>query len=126
VLIARRPEGKALGGLWEFPGGKLELGESPEQAVVRELREELAVIIRIEDLCLVSFASHAYPDFHLLMPLFACCQWDGAPQALEHQEIAWVSVPDLAREHSAYPMPPADAPLLPSLAAFVGTRSHSR
>ncbi len=119
VLVAQRPEGKTFGGLWEFPGGKIEAGESAEQAVIRELREELAVTIAIADLQPLTFASHAYANFQLLMPLFVCRQWDGQPQPMEHEEIAWVSVADLAGPTSACPMPPADAPLLPALATWL-------
>jgi 8-oxo-dGTP diphosphatase len=118
VLIGRRPAGKSLAGLWEFPGGKIESGECPESAIIRELREELGVTIKASCLKALTFASHSYPDFHLLMPLFVCREWDGQPYPMEHQEIAWVKVADLIRPDSHFPMPPADAPLLPSL------RSH--
>ncbi len=97
----------------------MEPGESPEQTVVRELREELAVGIQTIDLRPLSFASHAYADFHLLMPIFVCRRWDGEPQAIEHQQIAWVSVSELADSQSPYRMPPADAPLLSPLAAWI-------
>nr|WP_281494173.1 8-oxo-dGTP diphosphatase MutT [Jannaschia sp. S6380] len=111
VLLARRPEGKELAGLWEFPGGKVEPGETPEVALVRELREELG--IETWDSCLapLTFASHAYPRFHLLMPLFACRKWEGQPRSREGQELAWVR-PARLRD---YPMPPADLPLIPIL-----------
>lgn len=111
VLLAQRPEGKSLAGLWEFPGGKVEPGESPEMALIRELDEELA--IRTERSCLapLTFASHAYPDFHLLMPLFACRRWGGIARPQEGQRLAWVRPADLR----SYPMPPADLPLIPIL-----------
>jgi 8-oxo-dGTP diphosphatase len=108
VLIARRPAGKSLAGLWEFPGGKVEPGEAPEAALVRELEEELAVTVAIADLTPLTFASHSYPDFHLLMPLYAARQWQGAPIAREHDDLAWA----LPGELSRYPMPPADEPLI--------------
>ncbi|MBE9636725.1 8-oxo-dGTP diphosphatase MutT [Salipiger mangrovisoli] len=111
VLLAQRPEGKSMAGLWEFPGGKVEPGETPEAALIRELHEELG--IETWDSCLapLTFASHAYEDFHLLMPLFACRKWQGAPQAREGQRLKWVR----ARELTDYPMPPADVPLIPIL-----------
>ena len=111
VLITQRPEGKTLAGLWEFPGGKLEAGESPEATLVRELNEELGVDTAASCLAPLSFASHAYDDFHLLMPLYVCRVWKGTPTAREGQELAWVRVPRLAD----YPMPPADAPLVAML-----------
>lgn len=111
VLLARRPEGKAMAGLWEFPGGKVEPGETPEAALIRELREELGIDTQESCLAPLTFASHAYPDFHLLMPLFACRRWQGVLQPREGQDLAWVRPGDLAR----YPMPPADRPLLPVL-----------
>ena len=111
VLIAQRPEGKTLAGLWEFPGGKVELDERPEAALSRELREELG--IAVEEACLApfTFASFAYPDFHLLMPLYTCRRWTGVVAARENQTLKWVRPRDLR----AYPMPPADAPLIPAL-----------
>ena len=111
VLIAQRPEGKTLAGLWEFPGGKVELDERPEAALIRELREELG--IAVEEACLApfTFASFAYPDFHLLMPLYICRRWTGFVAARENQTLKWVRPKDLR----AYPMPPADAPLIPAL-----------
>ena len=111
VLIARRPSGKAMAGLWEFPGGKVEAGESPEQSLIRELEEELG--IKTWDSCLapLSFASHAYDDFHLLMPLFICRKWQGFPVSKEQQELKWVRACDLRQ----FEMPPADAPLIPAL-----------
>ncbi|SEH61305.1 (deoxy)nucleoside triphosphate pyrophosphohydrolase [Paracoccus alkenifer] len=111
VLLARRPPGKPMAGLWEFPGGKVDPGETPEAALIRELEEELG--IQTWDSCLapLTFASHGYEDFHLLMPLFACRRWQGVPQPREGQELAWVRADDLAR----YPMPEADLPLVPIL-----------
>jgi 8-oxo-dGTP diphosphatase len=111
VLLARRPEGRAMAGLWEFPGGKVEPGETPEAALIRELREELGLDTQASCLAPLTFASHAYPDFHLLMPLFACRRWQGTPAAREGQDLAWVRARDLAR----YEMPPADRPLVPIL-----------
>ena len=111
VLIAKRPAGKALAGLWEFPGGKVEPGETPEQALQRELREELAVEPCLECFQPVAFASHAYDDFHLLMPLYLCRRWDGFVAPQEGQEVAW-AYPDALR---GYPMPPADTPLVEEL-----------
>ncbi len=111
VLLAQRPEGKSMAGLWEFPGGKVEKGESPEAALVRELDEELG--IQTWDSCLapLTFASHQYDDFHLLMPLFACRKWSGIVQPKEGQSLKWVA----ARDLSKYPMPAADLPLIPIL-----------
>jgi 8-oxo-dGTP diphosphatase len=108
VLLARRPEGKSMAGLWEFPGGKIHEGESPEAALIRELREELAIDTRRSCLAAIACASHDYPDFHLLMPLFACRTWAGEPTPQESQELAWVRPARLAD----YPMPPADEPLV--------------
>ncbi|MEM9726390.1 MAG: 8-oxo-dGTP diphosphatase MutT [Pseudomonadota bacterium] len=111
VLIAQRPADKSLGGLWEFPGGKLEAGETPEAALVRELQEELAISTLESCLAPLSFASHSYESFHLLMPLFVLRKWVGTPQPVEAQALAWVA-PAKLRD---YPMPPADAPLLAAL-----------
>ncbi len=111
VLIAQRPERKAMAGLWEFPGGKVQPGETPEAALVRELREELAIETRGSCLAPIAFASHGYDDFHLLMPLFACRVWAGVPRGTEGQRLAWVAPVRLAD----YPMPPADLPLIPLL-----------
>jgi 8-oxo-dGTP diphosphatase len=111
VLLAQRPEGKSMAGLWEFPGGKVEPGETPEAALMRELHEELGIETWASCLAPLTFASHAYADFHLLMPLFACRKWSGVPQPQEGQTLAWVR----ARDLSAYPMPPADLPLIPIL-----------
>ncbi|MGP1254958.1 MAG: (deoxy)nucleoside triphosphate pyrophosphohydrolase [Kiloniellales bacterium] len=111
VLIAQRPAGKSMAGLWEFPGGKVDPGESPETALIRELQEELAIETRNSCLAPIAFASHGYDDFHLLMPLFACRVWQGRPQGREGQQLAWVLPVRLAD----YPMPPADLPLIPLL-----------
>jgi 8-oxo-dGTP diphosphatase len=111
VLIAQRPEGKALAGLWEFPGGKIEPGERPEEALIRELREELDIEVKAPCLAPLSFASHAYEAFHLLMPLYVCRKWQGFPRAREGQALKWV-LPKALRD---YPMPPADAPLIAHL-----------
>lgn len=111
VLLAQRPEGKSMAGLWEFPGGKVEPGESPEVALIRELQEELGIDTWESCLAPLTFASHAYDDFHLLMPLFACRKWEGVPQSREGQELAWVRASALRD----YPMPPADIPLIPIL-----------
>lgn len=111
VLLAQRPEGKSLAGLWEFPGGKVEPGERPEQALIRELKEEIGIDTWSSCLAPLTFASHAYDDFHLLMPLFACRRWQGTPQPREGQRLAWVR----PRDMGGYPMPPADLPLIPIL-----------
>ena len=116
VLIAQRPPGKQLGGLWEFPGGKIEAGERPERALVRELAEELGVTVKEECLAPLTFASHAYEDFHLLMPLYVCRRWEGFAQPREGQTLKWVHARDLRQ----YPMPPADEPLLPALVELLG------
>ena len=115
VLIAERPAGKAMAGLWEFPGGKIEDGETPEQALIRELAEELAITVREPCLAPFTFASHAYDKFHLLMPLFLCRRWEGIPVPREHAAIKWVRPRDLIANAQAYPMPAADLPLLPML-----------
>jgi 8-oxo-dGTP diphosphatase len=107
LLLAERPAGKAMAGLWELPGGKVEAGESPEAALVRECREELGITVDTGDLAPLTFASHAYADFHLLMPVYLCRRWHGTIAGLEGQACAWVSADDLDR----YPMPPADLPL---------------
>jgi len=111
VLIAQRPEGKAMAGLWEFPGGKVEPGETPEAALIRELEEELGISTKEACLAPVSFASHSYENFHLLMPLYACRKWQGQPVAREHTALKWVR-PQALRD---YPMPPADEPLIAAL-----------
>ncbi|HEY4263786.1 MAG TPA: 8-oxo-dGTP diphosphatase MutT [Micropepsaceae bacterium] len=112
VLIAQRPEGKTMAGLWEFPGGKIEPGERPEETVIREMREELGVAIKEACLAPFIFASHSYPEFHLLMPLFLCRRWEGIARAHEGQKLAWVRPKDLALQSERYPMPPADVPLI--------------
>ena len=111
VLIAERPEGRSMAGMWEFPGGKIEQGETPEAALIRELHEELGIETWASCLAPLRFASHAYPDFHLLMPLFACRRWQGIATPREGQRLRWVHARDLSR----YPMPPADLPLIPIL-----------
>jgi 8-oxo-dGTP diphosphatase len=111
VLIAQRPEGKSMAGLWEFPGGKVEPDETPEAALIRELTEELAIETKEACLAPLSFASHAYENVHLLMPLYVCRKWQGTPQAREHQALKWVR-PQALRD---YPMPPADEPLIAAL-----------
>ena len=116
VLIAQRPEGKALAGLWEFPGGKIDAGERPEEALVRELREELGITVKEACLAPLTFASYAYPEFHLLMPLYVCRRWEGFVQSREGQALKWVRAKDLRQ----YPMPPADEPLIPPLVELLG------
>lgn len=111
VLLAQRPEGKQLAGLWEFPGGKVEPGETPEQCIIRELHEEIGIETDIPCLAPLTFASHSYDDFHLLMPLFVCRRFRGIAQPREGQTLKWVR----PREMREYPMPPADAPLIPFL-----------
>ncbi len=111
VLVARRPEGRCMAGLWEFPGGKLEPGETPEACLVRELREELGIDTEASCLAPFTFASHAYPDFHLLMPLYVCRVWRGLPRPREGQELRWVAPAELER----LAMPPADRPLVAML-----------
>jgi 8-oxo-dGTP diphosphatase len=111
VLLAQRPEGKSMAGLWEFPGGKVEPDETPEAALIRELQEELGINTEASCLAPLTFASHSYETFHLLMPLFACRKWQGIPQPKEGQTLAWVR-PNALRD---YPMPPADVPLIPIL-----------
>jgi 8-oxo-dGTP diphosphatase len=111
VLLAQRPEGKKLAGLWEFPGGKVEAGETPESALVRELAEELGVMTKEDCLAPLTFASYSYDDFHLLMPLFICRRFEGYARGLEGQVIKWVRPRDMRQ----YPMPPADEPLIPHL-----------
>ena len=111
ILLTQRPEGKAMAGLWEFPGGKVEPGETPEGALIRELHEEIGIDTWASCLAPLTFASHSYEDFHLLMPLFACRKWRGIPQGREEQALKWVR----ATELRAFPMPPADLPLIPIL-----------
>ncbi len=115
VLLAERPAGKAMAGLWEFPGGKVRDGETPEAALIRELAEELAIDTHASCLAPFTFASHAYDDFHLLMPLFLCRKWRGIPRPMEGQQLAWVAPARLR----AYPMPPADRPLVAMLRDFL-------
>ncbi len=116
ILIQQRPEGRALAGLWEFPGGKIDEGEVPEAALVRELKEELNIDVQINCLAPLTFASHAYEDFHLMMPLYACRKWDGFVQPQEGQAVKWVR----PRDMRDYPMPPADVPLIAMLEDFLG------
>ena len=116
VLIAQRPEGKALAGLWEFPGGKIDPGERPEDSLIRELHEELGITVKEACLAPLTFASYAYPDFHLLMPLYVCRRWGGFVASRENQALKWVR----PRELRDYPMPPADAPLIPALIDLIG------
>jgi 8-oxo-dGTP diphosphatase len=111
ILLAQRPEGKSLAGLWEFPGGKVELGETPEECLIRELDEELGITTKVACLAPLTFASHTYESFHLLMPLYVCRRYEGIPQGREGQNIKWVRPKDLR----GYPMPPADEPLIPYL-----------
>ena len=116
VLVSQRPEGRSLAGLWEFPGGKVEAGERPEDALIRELSEELGIVVSEACLAPLTFASHAYPDMHLLMPLYVCRRWDGLAQSMEGQALRWVRAAAL-RELA---MPPADAPLIPALVDLLG------
>ncbi len=115
VLIARRPEGKSMAGLWEFPGGKVEPGETPEAALIRELQEELGINTWESCLAPLAFASHGYENFHLLMPLFACRKWEGTPMSREQQALKWVRTSELRD----FPMPPADIPLIPILRDWI-------
>jgi 8-oxo-dGTP diphosphatase len=115
VLIAQRPQGKSMAGLWEFPGGKIEPGERPEQCLIRELKEELGIAVKEECLAPLTFASHSYPDFHLLMPLYICRRWEGIVAAREQQTLKWVRPGELKN----YPMPPADEPLISHLTTLI-------
>jgi len=115
VLLAQRPQGKPMAGLWEFPGGKVETGERPEETLIRELEEELGIVVREPCLAPLTFASHAYPDFHLLMPLYVCRRWEGTVTPREGQSLAWVR-PNKLRD---YEMPPADVPLVSHLMALL-------
>ena len=116
VLIAQRPDGKAMAGLWEFPGGKVEKGENPEDTLIRELAEELGIVTQPACLAPLTFASHAYETFHLLMPLYICRRYEGIARGLEGQAVKWVR-PKALRD---YPMPPADEPLIPVLIDLLG------
>ncbi|MAZ02847.1 MAG: 8-oxo-dGTP diphosphatase MutT [Sneathiella sp.] len=111
VLIAQRPDGKSMAGLWEFPGGKVETGETPETALIRELKEELAIDVTEACLAPLTFASHTYEKFHLLMPLYVCRRWSGTPRPIEGQTLKWVRAPRLGD----FAMPPADIPLIAML-----------
>ena len=115
VLLAQRPPGKAMAGLWEFPGGKVESGERPEQSLIRELQEELGIAVKEECLAPLTFASHVYPDFHLLMPLYVCRRWEGFAAPQEGQQLKWVKPNELRN----YPMPPADEPLISHLTTLL-------
>lgn len=111
VLLTQRPEGKQLAGLWEFPGGKVETGETPEETLIRELQEEIGITTKVACLAPLTFASHTYDDFHLLMPLYVCRRYEGIARGLEGQALKWVRPKDMRD----YPMPPADEPLIPFL-----------
>jgi 8-oxo-dGTP diphosphatase len=115
VLIAQRPAGKTMAGLWEFPGGKIEAGERPEDTLIRELEEELGIVVKEQCLAPLTFASHDYSDFHLLMPLYVCRRWEGIVTPAEGQRLAWVR-PNRLRD---YPMPPADEPLIVHLTTLL-------
>lgn len=115
ILLAQRPEGKSMAGLWEFPGGKVEEGETPEAALIRELQEELGINTWQSCLAPLTFASHSYDDFHLLMPLFACRKWEGTPRPQEGQTLKWAKTSELRD----YPMPPADIPLISMLRDWI-------
>lgn len=115
ILLAQRPKGKPMAGLWEFPGGKVEKGETPERALIRELREELNIDVTESCLAAFTFASHTYDDFHLLMPVYLCRKWDGIMQPKEGQKLKWVAIKELKN----YPMPPADLPLIPMIRDFL-------
>lgn len=115
VLIAERPAGRTMAGLWEFPGGKVEAGERPEETLIRELKEELGIVVKEACLAPLTFASHTYPEFHLLMPLYVCRRWDGIATAQEGQRLTWVRPTRL----NEYPMPPADLPLISHLTSLL-------
>ena len=116
VLIAERPAGRTMAGLWEFPGGKIEQGERPEETLIRELKEELGIVVKEACLAPLTFASHSYADFHLLMPIYVCRKWEGFVHPLDGQALKWVRPKDMR----SYPMPPADAPLIPPLIELLG------
>ena len=116
VLLSQRPKGKALEGLWEFPGGKIDANERPEDALIRELHEELGIVVKTPCLAPLTFASYAYEDFHLLMPLYVCRKWEGMVEPLDGQALKWVRPKDMR----TYPMPPADEPLIPHLEDLLG------
>jgi 8-oxo-dGTP diphosphatase len=116
VLLSQRPKGKPLEGLWEFPGGKIEGDEPPEAALIRELKEELGISVKAACLAPLTFASHSYADFHLLMPIYVCRKWEGFVHPLDGQTLKWVRPKDMR----SYPMPPADAPLIPHLVDLLG------
>jgi 8-oxo-dGTP diphosphatase len=115
ILLAQRPKGKALEGYWEFPGGKIEAGETPEETVIRELKEELGIETQTSCLAPITFASHNYDDFHLLMPLFVCRKWEGIPTGQENQDLAWVRMDQIKN----YKLPPADIPLVAQLRDYL-------
>ena len=115
VLLAQRPEGKMMAGLWEFPGGKVEAGERPEETLICELNEELGIVVKEECLAPLTFASHVYPDFHLLMPLYVCRRWEGFVEGREKQRLKWVRPGELRN----FPMPPADEPLISHLTTLL-------
>ena len=115
VLLAQRPAGKPMAGLWEFPGGKVEPGERPEQSLIRELKEELGITVKEECLAPLTFASHLYPDFYLLMPFYVCRRWGGFVEAREAQQLKWVRPHELRN----FPMPPADEPLISHLTTLL-------
>ena len=115
VLIAQRPTGKTMAGLWEFPGGKVEAGERPEDTLIRELKEELGIVVDEQCLAPLTFASHSYPEFHVLMPLYICRRWNGTVAPREGQRLVWVR----PRELRKYPMPPADEPLISHLVTLL-------
>jgi 8-oxo-dGTP diphosphatase len=117
VLLTRRPPGKPMAGLWEFPGGKIEARERPEDSLIRELKEELDIDVQESCLAPLTFASHAYEDFHLLMPLYVCRRWEGTVAAREGQEIKWIR----PRQLKDYAIPPADKPLIPHLVELIGS-----
>jgi 8-oxo-dGTP diphosphatase len=115
VLIAQRPAGKTMAGLWEFPGGKVEAGERPEDTLIRELEEELGIVVDEQCLAPLTFASHSYPEFHVVMPLYICRRWNGTAAPREGQRLVWVR----PRELRKYPMPPADEPLISHLMSLL-------